>query len=89
MRFVSTRIKKWSDIQKFAKKDWIFRGERTPRALATNFERLCLRDRISISKRGDLERRIIREFKRTYHHYSPHVPESASVDTQNRPLMDS
>ena len=73
-------IAKWDDIHKYAKPGWLFRGQRNATwDLSTSFERTCDRVKIAHDKRRGLEDRLFREFRRTYHLYSQHVPERTAI----------
>src|SRR5262249_27026937 len=54
---------------------WVFRGLRAHHPLATSLERCCDRESIPREQRGRVERELIREFRRSYHHYALHLPE--------------
>lgn len=43
--------------------------------LSTSLERCCERQRFTGKECPALERELLREFKRAYHHYSQHIPE--------------
>lgn len=71
---------KWSDIHDFGRRNWVFRGQRSAAwELRTSLERCLEREHIDGDARIELEQELLREFKRTFHNYSVHVPASASV----------
>jgi hypothetical protein len=70
--FQTVTLSSWEELHKFAsRRGWLFRGERTTAwQLKTSLERCCDRT---------IEGRIIREFRRAYHQFSPQVPEREST----------
>lgn len=54
---------------------YIFRGQTSEHPLATSLERVCTQVDGGLSHAREREWRIIREFKRRYHHYASHVPD--------------
>src|SRR5882757_9893311 len=80
MKIEKVTLKRWSEIHKFAKSGWLFRGQRDAEwELETSLERFCSNHRVPPRKRSALESRLLREFRRTYHLYAGHVPEKDSV----------
>ena len=84
MSFKTIELTSWNDIHKYAAPEWptgwLFRGQRSSgRDLETSLERCCDRQGIAPDKRRDVEERLFREFRRTYHHYSQHIPERKCV----------
>jgi hypothetical protein len=74
------RLKNWKQITKYQKQFWFFRGQRDARwGLASLFDRLCNREGFRGRDRNLFETESLREFKRSYHHYSIEVP----ADTAN------
>jgi hypothetical protein len=70
----------WDDIHPHAKRGWLFRGQRSANwELSTSFDRSCDRRHISHDKRRDVEKRLFREFRRTYHLYAQHIPDLRAV----------
>jgi len=55
---------------------WIFRGQRSSKwRLATSLERACNSFKLKISQNGlALEKVLLREFQRRFHHYQSYVP---------------
>jgi hypothetical protein len=65
----------WSDIHAYARRGWLFRGQRVANwTLKTSLERCCERLDVIPEKRRPIEDRIIREFRRAYHQFANHVP---------------
>jgi hypothetical protein len=61
---------------------WIFRGDTNYKAasIQSSIERFFCREGVSPGdQRRDVEEELIREFKRAYHQYAYHLPESAST----------
>lgn len=76
----SETLTKWDDIHQYAKPGWLFRGQRDATwDLRSSFERTCDRAQISHVKRRDLEDRLFREFRRTYHLYAQHIPDRMAI----------
>jgi hypothetical protein len=80
MTIKTETLGKWDDIQRYAKPGWFFRGQRSANwELSTSFDRFCDRRNISYDKRPDLENRLFREFRRTYHLYAQHIPDQRAI----------
>src|SRR5437016_3319598 len=78
--FKVKKLKCWTEIGDFAEQDWIFRGEaRAQWNPKTSFDRCCDRNAIKRKDRPTLEKRLVREFRRTYHLYAQHVPDQEST----------
>lgn len=70
-------LTKWRDIEKYQEQGWIYRGHRKSGwPLATSLERFFDRNEVpnNQDRRVDIERELIRDFKRAYHQYGAHVP---------------
>lgn len=68
-------IRKWSDLARFERQTWMYRGQRSVQwELGSSLERLCDKRKIAYEDRPEVEKELLREFKRAYHHYSMHVP---------------
>lgn len=83
MKYTSMRMTSWEEIHEHARTlapGWIFRGQRAADLnLKTSLERSCDRYGVASGHRHELEDRLFREFRRTYHHYASHVPDRSSV----------
>jgi len=80
MKFKTEPLKAWKDIRKYSKHGWLYRGHREADwELKSSFERCCQRHNIEPGKRRELERRLFREFRRTYTLYAKHTPLSNSI----------
>lgn len=80
MAFQQIVLHSWSDIHKHDRHGWVYRGQRSVGwELQTSIERCCDRHKVAPADRIDIERELFREFRRTYHHYSSHVPAADSV----------
>jgi hypothetical protein len=79
--FQTVTLSSWEELHKFAsRRGWLFRGERTTAwQLKTSLERCCDRVGVKPKMRRTIEGRIIREFRRAYHQFSPQVPEREST----------
>jgi len=80
-KVTTVTLSSWDQIHPFAaRRGWLFRGERTtgwePK---TSFERCCDRLGVEPKMRRTIEGRIIREFRRAYHQFSPRVPDKESI----------
>jgi len=68
-------IASWSDVHSYVRSGWLFRGQSSAAwGLKTSFERLCDRRGIQADDRYRLERALLRDFTRSLHQYSAHVP---------------
>jgi hypothetical protein len=77
MNPVTKVLKRWTDIHKHVRDGWAFRGQEcADYRLATALERLQDRIGVQFNRASDLESVLLREFRRRYHHYSPHPPMS-------------
>lgn len=73
--FSEKRISKWSELHRFRKPGWMFRGEREERwPLRTSIDRCLNPHRIPNETRVNVENELIREFRRAFHHYSDYIP---------------
>jgi hypothetical protein len=70
----------WDEIHAYARSersDWLYRGQKVASwELQTSLERCCDRQRVSAAKRLEVEAELFREFRRAYHQYARHVPQS-------------
>ena len=77
MPFATATLTEWSDIHEFARHGWLYRGQRAADwKLMTSLEGCCVREGVSSLDRARIEQELFREFRRTYHHYAVHVPQS-------------
>lgn len=79
--FDTVTLASWTEIHRYSeRRGWMFRGERsttwTPK---TTLERCCDRLEVQPKMRRPVEGRIIREFRRAYHQFSPRVPERDAI----------
>lgn len=78
---LKTKIDKLKDQQGAIR--WIFRGDRKyghkAASIKSSLERFFERERIEPRIRNDVEAELIREFKRAYHQYAYHLPDSNSI----------
>lgn len=58
---------------------WLFRGSGKPYELQTSLERLILNSGIPLSEAADIERKLLKEFKRRAHHYVAPLPNEGDV----------
>src|SRR5215203_4433572 len=83
MAFKTVVVAEWDEIHEYAKTltpGWLFRGQPSAQwDLKTSLQRSCDRHGVAPEKCRELEERLFREFRRTYHHYSPHVPQRQAV----------
>jgi len=69
------RLKAWKDLHELARPNWIYRGQVDASwDLSTSLERCFIREGIEGHARVELEKELLREFRRTYHNYAPHIP---------------
>src|SRR6266699_2183231 len=80
MDIAAKTLSRWSEIQDYAKPGWLFRGQRSAEwKLKTSLE-LCYKlQGVLPEHRSRVELELLREFKRTYHQYTCHVPQPESV----------
>ena len=75
MSFTTITLKSWDELRDHSKSGWLYRGQRSTQwGLITSLQRCCDNEKIPARERGVFERKLLREFRRAYHHYSPHVP---------------
>ena len=80
MAFSKTILGSWNDIHGHAKHGWLYRGQRSSNwEFQTSLERCCDRQNVASAERSNVERELFREFRRTYHQYSGHVPDLGSI----------
>lgn len=73
-------VDKFEDLHPHLKKGWIYRGQRDSNwEIKTSFERLCDSTPIKSADREFVERALIRDFKRSFHHYSSNCPDDSST----------
>ena len=73
--FYEEHISEWEEIHDLQEDGWIYRGQKdSTKKLETTLERACKNYKVSLEKAKVIENRLLREFKRKYHHYSPHIP---------------
>ncbi len=59
---------------------WLYRGQRSVEwPLKTSLERCCDRENVPAKDHLVFEIRLLRQFRRAYHHYSCHVPSPANT----------
>lgn len=81
-KYSSKTIRSWEEFQKFISrrfknsksKKWIFRGHKSGESLKSSLERAVIYYPKDLKKKGEAEKRILREFKRRYHQYSSDIP---------------
>ncbi len=84
-RYATARLSKWSEfcssVRKQCKsslgktgKKWIFRGHVPKQSLESSLDRAIRFYPDEDKKRGEVEKRLLREFKRRYHQYSSDAP---------------
>jgi hypothetical protein len=77
MRVSDHTLTDWNDIHQFCQDGWVYRGQRDQAwDLLTSLDRCCQREAIDAADRPMVETLLIREFRRSYHLYSNHVPPS-------------
>src|SRR5438132_925336 len=80
MHTSSITLRSWGEIHGHSRPNWIYRGQRSAEwGLSTSFDRFCEREGFMGVDRHRIERELLREFKRAYHHYSQHVPGADAV----------
>jgi hypothetical protein len=74
-KIAEKRLNTWRGLHRYSRKGWIFRGQERARwPLTTSLERLYRRESIPVKRKTDVERELIRDFKRAYHQYDMHLP---------------
>jgi len=80
MWFVTETLANWDEIHGYARRersDWLYRGQKVASwNLQTSLERCCDRQDVAAAKRLEVEAELFREFRRAYHQYAHHVPQS-------------
>lgn len=72
-------ISSWPEICGYNRPGWLYRGQQEATwALKTSLERCFDRSCVKSEDRPSIEKLLIREFERTYHHYGRYVPSAAS-----------
>lgn len=80
MAIKTITLKRWDQIHRYVRPRWLYRGQRSSRwRLETSLERCCKQLKVRPEARRDFENALFREFRRTYHQYSTHLPERAAV----------
>jgi hypothetical protein len=78
--FHEVLISKWEQIHCLQIDGWIYRGQKdSTEALETTLERTCKSYgalEVSLERARVIEDALLREFKRKYHHYSQHIPDT-------------
>lgn len=79
-QFVTKTLKSWQDLAKYRRLSLMYRGHSLADwPLSTTFERCANRHQVKLEDRPKVEKELFREFRRAYHEYATHVPESNSV----------
>jgi hypothetical protein len=77
---VTRTLKSWEEIHQYRRPGWIYRGhEAASWNFETTLERCCNRHSIPADKRLAIERELCREFRRAYHQYALHVPNTSAI----------
>jgi hypothetical protein len=80
MQFVTETLTSWNEIHGYAKQGWLYRGQRRASwDLQTSIERCCDRQKVPAAQRVAVEAELFREFRRAYHQYARHVPQSDAI----------
>jgi hypothetical protein len=80
MRFVTETLTSWNEIHGYVKQPWVYRGQRVAAwELQTSLERCCVRQSVPAGQRTAVEAELFREFRRAYHQYGRHVPQSDAI----------
>jgi len=78
--FATQELASPKELSEYSKVGWIFRGqEKAWWGLETSLERCCSRHDVAVNDRALVEYELFREFRRAYHEYSVHVPNSDSI----------
>lgn len=76
----SRRLTASNQIHEYSQVGWVYRGQAdASRVLKTSLERCCDREKVPFVHRGEIERELLREFRRAYHQYGDHLPPSVAV----------
>jgi FRG domain len=76
-RFPQDAIRELNDIHDYQEEGWIFRGQKDSEwGLRTSLERACKGFGRPLAEARYIEKRLLREFRRKYHHYAWHLPET-------------
>jgi hypothetical protein len=73
-------LSSWQQISDYRRHGWIFRGQSdASRRLKTSLEICFERHKVPAGIRSVVEKELLREFKRAYQQYSPHMPADQST----------
>jgi hypothetical protein len=80
MQFATETLSGWNEIHGYARAGWLYRGQRIAAwDLQTSIERGCDRQSVPAARRTEVETELFREFRRAYHQYARHVPQSNAI----------
>jgi len=80
--FHEVPVQYWKDLPHYQSDNWLFRGQACSQwALRTSLERACQDQYVkTLDEAPALEKRLIREFQRRYHHYVVGRPEPVGIE---------
>ncbi len=79
MDIIQVFVTNWDEIHSLAKRGWLYRGQKSAKwPLQTSLDRCCAHHNVAEADRPRIEHELFREFRRTYHQYSHHIPEASS-----------
>jgi len=83
MWFVTETLANWDEIHRYARherSDWLYRGQKLPPGICRLPSSVAATGRTCRPwKRAAVEAELFREFRRAYHQYARHVPQSDAV----------
>jgi hypothetical protein len=72
----SVTLSAWSELKAYARHGWIYRGQAEKgMTLVTSLERSLARNAVPPQRSADVERELMREFRRAYRQYADHAPD--------------
>jgi hypothetical protein len=80
MNMHSVTLSAWSEVKAFARHGWIYRGQsESGLPLVTSLERSLERNAVAADRSADVEKELMREFRRAYREYADHAPDKADT----------
>lgn len=72
----SVTLSTWAELKAFARHGWIYRGQaQQGMQLVTSLERILTRNAVAPGRSVEVEKELMREFRRAYRQYADHAPD--------------
>src|SRR5512137_1942207 len=76
MNMHAVTLSAWAEVKDFARHGWIYRGQsESGLPLVTSLERSLERNAVAPDRSADVEKELMREFRRAYRQYADHAPD--------------